>query len=246
MAYVQRALKKHKLATLVVNIEERERAKSIIFTLLHQEQFDKEMKSLKAEKENPKGSKIQQFSLFLDEEGLFRAKGRIGSCQLDFNAKHPILLHWKHKAVELFLRNEHKDNQLEGIEHARNIVQQKMWIPGIRNTLRSIKNKSVTCRKGIAQTIAPVMAYLTEERLDASTAFINVGVDYSGPFIVKMGRRNENRWLCLFTCLTMRAVHIEVVPMLDTDSFLNAIMRFIARRGKPSKIISDRRTNFWS
>ena len=42
----------------------------------------------------------------------------------------------------------------------------------------------------------------------------------------------------------MRAVHIEVVPKVDTDSCLNAIMRFIARRGKPSKMISDNGTNF--
>ena len=88
------------------------------------------------------------------------------------------------------------------------------------------------------------MADLPEERLDASTAFTNVGVDYFGSFIVKIVRRNEKRWCCLFTCLTMRAVHIEVVPKLDTDSCLNAIMRFIARRGKPSTIISDNGTNF--
>ena len=88
------------------------------------------------------------------------------------------------------------------------------------------------------------MACLPEERLDASTAFTNVGVDYFGPFILKIGRRNEKRWCCLSSCLTMRAVHIEVVPKLDTDSCLNAIMRFIARRGKPSTIISDNGTNF--
>ena len=39
-------------------------------------------------------------------------------------------------------------------------------------------------------------------------------------------------------------MHIEVVPNLDTDSCLNAIMRFIARRGKPNTIISDNGTNF--
>ena len=72
------------------------------------------------------------------------------------------------------------------------------------------------------------MADLPEERLDASTAFTNVGVDYYGSFVVDIGRRNEKRWCCLFTCLTMRAAHIEVVPKLDTDSYLNAIMRFIA------------------
>ena len=118
-----------------------------------------------------------------------------------------------------------------------------MWILGIRDALRSIKNKCVTCRKGRAQTIAPVMADLPKERLEASTAFTNFEIDYFGPFVVKIGRRNKKRWCCLITCLTMRAVHIEVVPKLDTDSCLNAMMRFIARRGKPSTIISDNRTN---
>ena len=244
VACVRRATSKHKPATLRVSVEEREKAKATIFKLLQQEQFSGEMKSLRAENEIPKSSKILQFSPFLDEEGLIRAKGRIGKSQLDFDAKHPILLHWKHHAVELFLRNELKNNQHEGTEHVRNIVQQKMWILGIRNALRSIKNKFVTCRKGRAQTIAPVMADLPEERLDASTAFTNVGVDYFGPFIVKIGRGNEKRWCCLFTCLTVRAVHIEVVPKIDTDSCLNAIMRFIARRGKPSTRISDNGTNF--
>ena len=244
MAYVRRAFSKYKPAKPLVSVEEKEKAKAIIFKLLQREQFGEEMKSLKVEKEIPKSSKIIQFSPFLDEEGLIRAKDRIGKSHLDFNAKHPILLHWKHHAVELFLQNEHKNHQHEGTEHVRNIVQQKIWILGIRNALRSIKNKCVTCRKGRAQTITPVMADLPEERLDASTAFTNVGIDYFGPFTVKIGRRKEKRWCCLFTCLTVRAVHTEVVPNLDTDSCLNAIMRFIARRGKPSTIISDNGTNF--
>ena len=99
-------------------------------------------------------------------------------------------------------------------------------------------------RRGRAQTITPVMAELPTERFDASTAFANVGVDYFGPFTVKIGRRNEKRWCCLYTCLTVRAVHIAIVPKLDTDSCLYAIMRSIARRGKPIKKISDNGTNF--
>ena len=108
------------------------------------------MKSLKAEKEIPKGSKTLQFSPSLDKEGLMRAKGRLGKSQLDLNAKQQILQHWKNHAVLLFLRNEHQDNQHKGTEHVRNILQQKMWIVGIRNALRSIKNKCVTCRNGRA------------------------------------------------------------------------------------------------
>ena len=88
------------------------------------------------------------------------------------------------------------------------------------------------------------MADLTEERLDASTVFTEVGVDYFGPFTMKIGQTDEKRWCCLFRCLTMRTVHIEVVPKLDTDSCLNTMMKFLAQRGKPSTTISDNGTNF--
>ena len=244
MAYVKRVFRKHKPATKTLSVEEKEGSQSGIFRLLQQEQFAEQMKSLKAENEILKNSKILQFFPFIDQQGLIRAQGRIGKSQLNFETKHPILLPCKHHVVELFLRNEHKNSHHEGTEHVRNIVQQKIWILGIRNALRSIKNKCIRRRKGRTQTKAPVIADLPEERLVASTVFSNVGVDYFGPFTVKIGRRNEKRWCCLFTCLTVRAIHIEIVPKLDTDCCLNAIMRFIARRGKPVKMISNNGTNF--
>ena len=89
------------------------------------------MKSLKVEKEIPKNTKILQFSPFIDQQGLIRAQGRTGKSHLNFETKHPILLHWKHHVVELFLQNEHKNSRHEGTEHVRNIVQQKFWILGI-------------------------------------------------------------------------------------------------------------------
>ena len=52
------------------------------------------------------------------------------------------------------------------------------------------------------------------------------------------------RWGCLFTCLTTRAVHIEVVSSLEADACLAAITSFIARRGKPNIILSDNGTNY--
>ena len=213
---------------------------------MQQEQFAEEMKSLKVQKELPSNSKILQFLPFIVQQGLIRAQGRISIRQLNFETKQPKLLHWKHHVVELFLQNQHKNSHHEGTEHVRNIVQQKFWILGLQNALRLIKNKCIRCRKGRAQTKAPVMADLTEEQLVASIVFANVGVHYFGPFTVKIGRRNEKRWCCLFTYLTVRAVHIEIVLKLDPDFCLNAIMimQFIARRGKPVKMISDNGTNF--
>nr|XP_049464893.1 uncharacterized protein LOC125907321 [Anopheles coluzzii] len=69
-------------------------------------------------------------------------------------------------------------------------------------------------------------------------------VDYFGPFLVAVGRRVEKRWGVIFTCLTTRAVHLEIAHSLNTALCIMAIRRFIARRGSPLEIISDRGTNF--
>ena len=89
------------------------------------------------------------------------------------------------------------------------------------------------------------MADLPRERLDEHVfPFTHTGFDYFGPFEVKFLQRTLKRWCCLFTCLTTRAVHIEVAQSLDTESCLAAVTRFISRRGYPNTIISDNGTNF--
>ena len=95
-AYVLRVFKKHKPATKTLSVEKREGAQASIFKLLQEEQFAEEMKSLKAEKQIPKNSKILPFSPFIEHLGLIWAQCRIGKSQLTFKSKHPILLHLKH------------------------------------------------------------------------------------------------------------------------------------------------------
>ena len=88
------------------------------------------------------------------------------------------------------------------------------------------------------------MADLPRDRLDEHVfPFTHTGVDYFGTLKVKFLRRTLKIWCCPFTCLTTRAVHIEVAKSLDTESCLAAVTRFIARRGYPSTIISDNGTN---
>ncbi len=89
------------------------------------------------------------------------------------------------------------------------------------------------------------MADLPAERVsNLQPPFTHVGVDYFGPFNVKVGRSQVKRYGCIFTCMACRAIHLEVAHSMDTDSFVNALQRFIARRGKPVSIKSDNGTNF--
>ncbi|XP_062564208.1 uncharacterized protein LOC134227032 [Armigeres subalbatus] len=74
--------------------------------------------------------------------------------------------------------------------------------------------------------------------------FSLVGIDYFGPYMIKIGRSQVKRWVALFTCLVVRAVHLEVAASLSTESCKLALRRFIARRGAPTQIYTDHGTNF--
>ena len=89
------------------------------------------------------------------------------------------------------------------------------------------------------------MADLRVERLlYQSPPFTNTGVDYFGPFYVTVRRTAEKRWGFLFTCLTTRAIHVEIVPSMDASSCVTGVERFVSRGGTPAIIWSDNGTNF--
>ena len=194
-------------------------------------------------KEISKTLKLANILPFVDE--TIRVKGRLKHSNLDYNAKHPILLTAKHPVVQHLLERAHRDNLHDGAKYRRNMLQQEYWIIGLRIALRKIKSRCIKCRHRNANPIHPPMADIPRERLNEHVfAFTHTGNHYFGPFEVKFLRRIMKRWCCLFTYLRTRAVHIEVAQSLDTDSSLAAVTRFIARRGYPNTIISDNETNF--
>ena len=67
-----------------------------------------------------------------------------------------------------------------------------------------------------------------------------------GQCLTKQGRgkTRAKRYLCPFTCLATRAVHLEMAYALDTDSFINAFSRMVTRRRTPKYVLSDNGTNF--
>jgi hypothetical protein len=66
-------------------------------------------------------------------------------------------------------------------------------------------------------------------------------MDHFGPFEVRQAKKV---WALLLICLTAGAVHCEPVDTLSVDSHLNALDRFVARRGKPKRICSDQGRTF--
>ena len=131
------------------------------------------------------------------------------------------------------------------MSHTWTSLRQKYWVVKGASTLRRILGKCILCSRRNATAGQQLMADLPESRLQSnSPPFSHIGVDYFGPFFVKQGRSKTKRYGCIFSSLTTRAVHIEVAADLSTDSFINALRRFISRRGHPQKIWSDNGTNF--
>lgn len=88
------------------------------------------------------------------------------------------------------------------------------------------------------------MSDLPSDRLEATPPFVYSAVDYFGPWLIREGRKELKRYGVLFTCLSCRAVHVETANSLDTDSFINALRRFLSIRGPIRLLRSDRGTNF--
>ena len=88
------------------------------------------------------------------------------------------------------------------------------------------------------------MADLPTYRIIDEPPFKNCGVDMFGPFLIKEGRKELRRYEALFTYLSSRAVNIECTCSLETDSFLQALRRFVARRGDIRVLRSDNGSNF--
>ncbi|XP_043188889.1 uncharacterized protein LOC122363540 [Amphibalanus amphitrite] len=87
------------------------------------------------------------------------------------------------------------------------------------------------------------MADLPASRFDMTKPFACVGLDFCGPLTVRKFRKTEKRYILLITCLATRALHLELVSSMDTDGFLMAFRRFVARRGRPRVVWSDNGSN---
>ena len=93
------------------------------------------------------------------------------------------------------------------------------------------------------------MANLPSDQMETSPPFTNVEFDVFGPWEITRGRLrggavNSKRWGLIFTCLSSRAIHIEVLETMDANSFICALRRFLAIRGPVARLRCDQGTSF--
>ena len=227
-----------------LDVEELQSAERAIIEAVQAGSFREERLSLKDAKKVKKSSHITKLDpVFI--QGTLCVGGRLQNSPLQNVAKHPAILPKDHHISNLIVRFYHGISGHSGLEHTLSLIREKYWIVKARSLLRRVLSSCVDCRKRQAAVGQQKMASLPADRvIPFDPPFSYVGVDCFGPLEVRRGRSTVKRYGVLFTCMTMRAIHVEVAHSLDTDSFLNALRRFIARRGNPKQIRSDNGGNF--
>ncbi|XP_068689201.1 uncharacterized protein [Montipora foliosa] len=157
----------------------------------------------------------------------------------------PKLLPKNHAFTSLLIDSFHEKLMHAGVSHTLSAIRREFWIPHGRTTVRNVLLNCRRCRRHQGSPYKmPKMAPYLPSRIEESSPFTYTGLDYLGPLYVKVNGVTQKVWVCLFTCLAVRAVHLEVIHDLSAQQFVLCLRRFIARRGKPKEIISDNASQF--
>ena len=232
----------------LLTVDELENAQMKLISYVQRECFPEEIACRSKPHATPvkKSSRLSKLAPFMGKEGLLRVGGRIDRASISFDSRHPVIIPSKHHVVELVIRHFHERDGHIGARSVLAAVQQEFWIIGGRSRIRWVLGRCIQCRKKYSSPGEQVMATLPTPQVTAfESPFMSTGVDYFGPLLVKRGRSQVKRYGCVFTCMALRAVHIEVAHSLDAESFLCAFSRFTARRGVPKDVYSDNGTNFF-
>ena len=180
---------------------------------------------------------LRKLSPFI-HNGIICVGGRLERAPISFDAKHPMILPGKNYITDLIVKEYHEAEGHVGANQVLSSIRR-------HSAVRRVVGKCLKCCQWNAPPCQQVMAPLPRARVTPqSPPFSSVGVDYFGPILVKLKRSHVKRYGCLFTCLAVRAVHIEIAHDLTSDSFIQAFSRFVSRRGSPVEVFSDNGTNF--
>ena len=228
-------------------------AEELIMKLVQMECYPDEVAALRNKDNGQNGqraigknSAIYRAVPMLDECGLLRERDRIGAVKnVSVSVRHPIILPRRHRVTELLIQRYHRYFRHGNTETVVNEMRQLYSIARLRLVVKKVTHNCILCKICRARPTIPPMAPLPSGRLaHHERAFTHTGVEYFGPLMVKLGRPNVKRWIALFTCLTVRAVHLEVAYTLSMASFISCVRRFVGQRGPPTEFYSGNGTNF--
>ncbi|XP_072931477.1 uncharacterized protein [Epargyreus clarus] len=219
-------------------------AEELLMRSSQESSFQVDIDNMKRQKPIDRDSRLHRLSVKY-ENGALRLRSRIEAIEAVTNeVKNPMVLDGDHPTVKLWIHSIHRQMHHSGVEATVNECRQRYWVLRLRPVTRTIIRQCLRCRMKTQAPPYPRTGDLPSCRLaHHKRPFTYTGVDYFGPLTVTVGRTNQKRYVAIFTCLTTRAIHLEVTASLTTDSAVMALRRMMARRGRPAQIWSDNGTN---
>ncbi|XP_047995789.1 uncharacterized protein LOC125233753 [Leguminivora glycinivorella] len=223
----------------------------VLVRCVQQHSFAEEAEKISNNLSNSLPKAFRKLAPFMDDAGLLRVGGRLSRASLDFDVKHPLLLPRDHRLTFLLIDEYHKRFMHPGVQTLHNLLAQHFWIMSPKRAIYAVVSKCLRCfRVRPLGAPAPFMGDLPSYRINQLKAFSSAAVDFGGPFDIALGRgRGRNNktykgYVCVFVCTATKAVHIELATELSSDAFLAALRRFVSRRGRCCRLVSDQGKNF--
>ena len=131
-----------------------------------------------------------------------------------------------------------------GVKQTLTELRAKFWVTRGRSFVRKLIEPCKTCKVlNVRAYEYPIHSDLPEHRFDDTHAFSSTGCDYLGPLyclpVYGKSEKMEKAYVVIYTCMSTRAIILEVVSSANTDGFLNCFKRFLSRRGCPTTMVSD-------
>ncbi|KAL1446606.1 hypothetical protein WDU94_015601 [Cyamophila willieti] len=210
---------------------------------LQHKHFYETIRSLKSGKRD---SLTINLGLELDSNGILILKGRFVELKVDGDNPFPVLLPKRDHLTDIIVLDIHVKSCHLGVNQTLATLRSDYWLPSGRTEIKRILRSCDICRKFNSKPYAtPEFSAYPNYRLQKNLAFTHSAVDYFGPLQVKEGKSQSRAvWCLLFTCLTTRAVHLELVISEKSSDTLLAFRRFIARTGGCKSLLSDNAAQF--
>ncbi|KAG1683753.1 Zinc finger SWIM domain-containing protein 3 [Nymphon striatum] len=243
-AYVLRWTSKIKLPTgsrtlttiernvCVPSVDKLERARIYWIKYVQNFKFEEDLQNLRKSKK----CKLSHLGPVIDSCGLLRSVGRTHRV----HSSNPIILPPNSELTRLIVLDYHERLFHAGVTLTLAEIRSKYWIIRGRQTIKRTINQCLVCKRHKVLPYLQLPSALPEWRLAERPPFSASGIDFCGPFNTTEGKT----YILLFTCCSTRAIHLEVTSDMSATSVINAIRRFISRRGKLDFIISDNAKSF--
>lgn len=210
--------------------------------------FGSDILHLKQSRQVAATSKLASLAPYIGSDGILRVGGRLQRSALLTDQVNPIILAKEGTLSLLIVRDIHLRNAHAQHALMQQTLRQRYWIIGGRILVNQCVYNCAICRRHSRQMAQQQMASLPRARVTASPPFSSTGVDYCGPFNVRIGaqrtRTTKKTYAAIFVCMATKAVHIELADDLSARAFLNVFARFTSRRGPCEHLYSDNGTQF--